>query len=124
MRGHNQVWISGTVVGQVVTGETRDKNPCCSFPVSTHDGGRPAVRVRINVYGQLALLCETTLVSGKIKTVSVVGELMNRDGKYGPLTEVRAVQVSFPPSLQEDENVGQEGREEGLPVREPSGTID
>lgn len=93
MRGVNQVWLSGNVGGKIVTGVTRDGNPCCSFSVAAEDGQRSATWVRANVYGPLAVKVQNRLQKGMY--VSIVGELMNRDGKFGELTEVRAKDVVF-----------------------------
>lgn len=93
MRGFNQVWLSGNVGGKFVFGQTRDNNPACSFSVAAEDLSRGTTWVRVNVYGNLALKCQQKL--GRGAYVSLVGELMNRDGKFGELTEVRAKDIHF-----------------------------
>ena len=93
MIGHNQVWISGNVGGSIKEGYTRDKSRACSFSVASESDGRGITWVRINAYGDLASECLGRLHRGSY--CSLIGELMNRDGKHGEITEVRAKQVIF-----------------------------
>lgn len=97
MKGHNRVWLSGNVGGKIVDGVTGDKNPACSFSIASEAPGRGTTWARINVYGPLALQCKTRLRRGCY--ISVEGELMNRDGHFGELTEVRAKEIIFYPSF-------------------------
>ena len=99
MRGFNQVWLSGNVGGKFVIGQTRDNNPACSFSIAAEDVSRGTTWVRINVYGSLAVRCQQKI--GRGIYVSVLGELMNREGKFGELTEVRAKDICFFPSFSE-----------------------
>lgn len=91
MKGHNKVWISGNVGGKIVHSQTRDSNPACSFSLASEQEGRGATWVRVNCYGQLAIKLKDFLKRGAY--LSVEGELMNRAGKFGELTEVRAKDV-------------------------------
>jgi single-stranded DNA-binding protein len=96
MRGHNFVWLSGNIGGKIVSGKTRDNEPAYSFSIATDDGVRPATWVRINTYSQLALRCQQRVVKGIYAIVA--GELMNREGKCGELTEIRAKDIVFFPA--------------------------
>lgn len=93
MRGHNVVMLSGNIGGNIVNGKTRDDRPAFSFGVASQNEKKRTTWVRVNSYDKLAEYCATTADKGLY--VSVIGELMNRDGKYGELTEVRAHQVIF-----------------------------
>ena len=93
MRGHNQVWVSGNVGGNIVSGKTKDSDPACSFSVAVDDGFRDTTWARVNAYGKMAMVCEKRLDKGIY--VSVVGELMNRKGRHGELLEVRALNILF-----------------------------
>jgi len=101
MRGHNQVLISGYVEGKMVSGTTGDGGNAFSFSVSSEDSGRKSMRVRVNAYGPMATQCDDEARSGSY--CIVVGELMNRSGKFGKLTEVRAKTVEF---VSDDEEIG------------------
>jgi single-stranded DNA-binding protein len=58
------------------------------------DGGVITVWVKVNIYIEpLINICRDRLAKGC--HVIVDGELMNRDGRYGKLTEVRAREVIF-----------------------------
>lgn len=94
MRGHNYVLLSGNIGGKVVVGHTNNNDPACSFSVASDDGDR-ATWVRINAYGSLANACSNKIQKGVY--VSVAGELMNRAGRCGELTEVRARDIIFFP---------------------------
>ncbi|HLG36939.1 MAG TPA: single-stranded DNA-binding protein [Nitrososphaera sp.] len=97
MKGINQVWVSGNVGAKIVSGVTRDNDPACSFSVAVDDRNRGVTWVRVNAYGGTASYCLERLRKGCY--VSVVGELMNRDGKYGELIEVRGKDIVFIDSL-------------------------
>lgn len=92
MRGHNQVWVSGEVGGRLVVGQTRDGGEACSFSMAI-GGLRQTTWVRINAYGHLVSTLKEKAAKGAY--LQVVGELMNRDGKCGELTEIRAVDIIF-----------------------------
>jgi single-stranded DNA-binding protein len=112
MKGHNQVWLGGNVGGKIVVGKTRDNDPACSFSVAAEDGTRGATWVRVNAYGALAVRCQKKAVKGIY--VTVVGELMNREGKCGELTEVRAKEVVFFPhsgAAEGKEDMNEQGQE-------------
>ena len=50
--------------------------------------------MKVNVYVEnLIRICKSKLTKGRY--VIVEGELMNREGQYGELTEVRAREVLF-----------------------------
>jgi hypothetical protein len=91
--GHNQVLISGQVEGRVLSGTTGDGGEACSFSVASSDGGQKITRVRVNAYGAVAAQCVQE--SGNGAYCVITGELMNRPGKYGKLTEIRAKKVEF-----------------------------
>lgn len=93
MRGHNEVWISGNVGAKIVKAKTRDNRAACSFAVASEGDKHRTTWVRVNVYDSLAIYCQDKLHKGIY--CSVVGELMNRDGQYGELTEVRARDIIF-----------------------------
>jgi hypothetical protein len=109
MRGHNQVWLSGYVEGKIVAGTTRDGGNAFSFSVASEDSGQNPTRVRINAYGPIARKCDEEVAQGAYCTV--LGELMNRSGKYGKLTEIRAKKVDFFPSDEGERNRGDDVRE-------------
>lgn len=91
--GHNQVLISGYVEGRVLSGTTGDGGEACSFLVASSDLGQKVTRVRVNAYGSIAAQCEQ---ENRMDAYCVItGELMNRPGKYGKLTEIRAKKVEF-----------------------------
>lgn len=103
MRGHNIVMISGNVGSNIVIGKTSgDSRSACSFGLASQNDKRRLTWVRINAYDKLADYCSQKLEKGIY--VSVVGELMNREGKYGELTEVRAHQVIFQTRSQSTES--------------------
>lgn len=93
MRGHNEVWISGNIGGNIVKGQTNDGRSACSFGVASEGEQHRLTWVRINVYDRLADYCKEVAERGIY--CSIVGEMMNRDGKFGELTEVRARSVIF-----------------------------
>jgi len=97
MRGVNKVVISGNVGDRITYGKTGSGTPACSFSVaSDRKDGKEIITawVRVNVYGEdLVHDCQEKL--GKGIYVVVDGELMNRDGKVGELTEVRAREIVF-----------------------------
>jgi single-stranded DNA-binding protein len=97
MRGVNKVVISGNVGDRTTYGKTGSGVPCCSFSVaSDRKDGREIITawVRVNVYGdELVGDCKERLEKGVYCIVD--GELMNRDGKVGELTELRARGIVF-----------------------------
>lgn len=95
--GHNHVLISGHVEGRVLSGTTGDGGEACSFSVASGDGGQRVTRVRVNAYGDVAAQCIGGIGDGAYCVIT--GELMNRPGKYGKLTEIRAKKVEFFPDI-------------------------
>jgi single-stranded DNA-binding protein len=97
MRGVNYVVISGNVSGRINFGTMGDGTEVLSFQVASDrwaNGSRMTVWVKINVYiDQLVRICKTKLKKGEY--VIVQGELMNREGNHGELTEVRAREILF-----------------------------
>lgn len=97
MRGVNKVVISGNVGDRITYGSTTSGVPACSFSIaSDRNDGREVITawVRVNVYGEeLVRDCREKLVRGVYMVVD--GELMNREGKAGELTEVRAQELVF-----------------------------
>jgi single-stranded DNA-binding protein len=82
---------------------------CCTFTIASDRHSRDHVItafVKVNVYGHgLVLSCRNKLAKGGY--VFVEGELMNRDGRHGELTEVRAQKVIFTkPTEEEDDQNG------------------
>ncbi len=107
MSCRNFVALAGNVGGKIVFGKTRYEDPACSFSVSTEDGSGRTIWVRVNAYSDLAIYCQDKIEKGIF--VSVFGELMNRDGKCGELTEIRATDIvpTYCPKDKEDkENTG------------------
>jgi len=93
MTGQNQVLISGYVESRLLVGKTGDGGEACSFTVVSGDSGQKMTHVRINAYGPLAAQCEQESKVGLYCVI--IGELMNRPGKFGKLTEIRAKKVEF-----------------------------
>jgi single-stranded DNA-binding protein len=99
MRGVNHVVVSGNVTGAEPTFATmRDGKQACSFEIASHratpGGGQVKAYIRINVYIEaLVRLCSDRIFKGVYTIVD--GELMNRPGQHGELTEVRAREIIF-----------------------------
>lgn len=97
MRGLNKVIISGNVGGRITFNSTPSGTEACSFQLASDrpiQGGVVTAWVKINAYDdQLVRVCKGRLVKGLY--VLVEGELMNREGVYGELTEIRAREVIF-----------------------------
>lgn len=93
MTGQNQVLLSGYVESRVLAGKTGDGGEACSFTVASGDSGQKTTHVRINAYGLIAEQCEKESKPGAYCVI--FGELMNRPGKFGKLTEIRAKKVEF-----------------------------
>jgi len=114
MGSHNQVLISGYVEGRVTSGNTGDGEEACSFSVASGDSGQKVTRVRINAYGAVATQCEQESRVGAYCVIT--GELMNRPGKFGKLTEIRAKKVEFVVNVDNGDqgasDAGQENRKE------------
>jgi len=96
MRGVNSVILSGNV-GKVNFGTMNSGADVLSFTVASDrygNGDKITVWVKINVYVEnLIRICKSKLSRGGY--VIVQGELMNREGQHGELTEVRAREVIF-----------------------------
>lgn len=99
MKGINTVTVSGNVLGNIEYGCVGSGSEACGFQVASdrHTAtGVITAFVKVNVYVEwLVQLCKAKL--GKGAYVLVEGELMNRQGKYGSLTEVRAREIIFLP---------------------------
>lgn len=97
MRGLNRVVVSGNVSGDINYGTLPDGTKVLSFSVASdrHTSGDTVTAwVRVNVYIEaLVEICQDRL--RKSGYVLVEGELMNRDGRHGKLTEVRARDIIF-----------------------------
>lgn len=97
MRGINKVILSGNVAGNITFGEMSGGSDALSFSVASDrksSGATITAWVKINVYQEaLVRICRTRLLKGGY--VLVEGELMNRDGQHGELTEVRAREIIF-----------------------------
>lgn len=104
MRGLNKVIISGNVTGAIEFGRTGKGDEVCGFHMASdrHTSGGSIVTafVKVNVYPDgLVRICKGKLIKGVY--VLVEGELMNRDGQHGGLTEVRAKEIIFLPKEQD-----------------------
>lgn len=98
MRGINRVLVSGNVTTRIEYGTTGSGSPVCSFVLASSRPGANGITltsfVKINAYSSgLVDVCRGRLCSGAY--VIVEGELMNRDGRIGELTEVRARDLVF-----------------------------
>jgi single stranded DNA-binding protein len=97
MRGLNRVILSGNVGGSILFKETDKGTPACSFSLASDrhsDGQIVTTWVKINAFGPgLVDVCKTNIEKGVY--VLVEGELMNREGKLGMLTEVRLHNIVF-----------------------------
>lgn len=97
MKGINRVVISGNVSTQATYGNTAGGVGACSFKMESErrsKQGTVVAAVKINVYGDaLVAICQDRLYKGVY--VIVEGELMNREGSKGELTEVRAKEIIF-----------------------------
>jgi single-stranded DNA-binding protein len=92
------VIVSGNVTGAFEFGKTGAGAEVCGFHLAserrTSGGGAVTAFVKVNVYIEgLVRVCRTRLAKGVY--VIVEGELMNREGQHGDLTEVRAREVIF-----------------------------
>lgn len=100
MKGINVICISGNVGERINFSQTGSGVQACSFSLASdrHASGGDVITVwaKVNVYGAgLVELCRNRL--GKGSYVQVKGELMNRDGQHGQLTEIRAQDIIFSP---------------------------
>lgn len=98
MRGINKVLISGNVSGATAFNKTGSGTDACSFKIASDrrgsQGGSVTAWIKVNAYGEpLVAICKERLMKGIY--VIVEGELMNRDGERGELTEVRAKEIVF-----------------------------
>lgn len=110
MMGFNQVFLAGNIGGKIISSATKDGRPACSFTVASQTNR--LTWVRVNAYDGLADHCLSKMKKGLYCIVS--GELMNRQGQYDKLTEVRAHSVVFVDNtrLEGAEDVGEEERSE------------
>lgn len=96
-RGMNRVWLAGNVSGSISWSATDNGTPTCTFQMACDRKTKDATMttwVKVNAYGPgLVEACRGRLTKGT--WVMVDGELMNRDGRLGELTEVRAREVVF-----------------------------
>lgn len=97
MRGINQVSVSGNVSKDINFSTMPDGSPVSSFTMASDrhaNGATITAWVKVNVYLEhLVKICQRQLNSGGY--VIVDGELMNREGRYGKLMEVRAREIIF-----------------------------
>ena len=93
----NIVVLSGNVSAKIDYAHTGNGAPVCTFQMAADRPARDrtiTVWVKVNAYGQgLVDVCRQRL--GRGAQVIVEGELMNRDGQLGELTEVRARRLEF-----------------------------
>ena len=98
-RGINRVLLSGAVSEAPRFHETGGGSKCATFRLSSdRRGAKPGevitALVKINLYGEpLVNLCKERLQKGDY--VIVEGELMNREGVQGEVTEIRAKEIIF-----------------------------
>lgn len=97
MRGINKTIISGNVSREIKYSNLSDGTPVVSFSMASDrctDGVTVTAWVRVNVFiSSLVELCRVHLSRGSY--VIVEGELMNREGRYGQLIEIRAKEIIF-----------------------------
>jgi single stranded DNA-binding protein len=99
MRGLNRVIISGNTADNARFQTTGGGTPCATFKIAcdrrgANKGETVTAWVKINVYGDaLVEICRARLRKGGY--VLVEGELMNRDGAIGEVTEIRAKELIF-----------------------------
>ena len=99
MRGINRVIVSGNVSDSARYHTTGSGAKCATFKLaSDRRGGKPGETitawVKINIYSEaLVDICSVRLKKGCY--VIVEGELMNREGAQGEITEVRAKEIIF-----------------------------
>jgi single stranded DNA-binding protein len=99
VRGINRVIISGNASDSARFQQTGGGTPCATFKLAcdrrgANKGETVTAWVKINVYGDaLVEICKARLHKGAYLIVE--GELMNRDGAVGEVTEVRAKEVIF-----------------------------
>jgi single-stranded DNA-binding protein len=97
MKGINKVFLSGNVLENIEYGRVGNGSEACSFQVASDRHTANSIvtaYVKVNVYVEgLIRICRMKLAKGVY--VLVEGELMNRDGKHGGLTEVRAREIIF-----------------------------
>jgi len=97
MRGLNRVIISGNIGGKIKFNPLTNGAEACSFQLFSdrvNGGSIVTAWVKVNAYDErLVRVCKDRLVKGLY--VLVEGELMNRDGVYGVLTEIRAHEIIF-----------------------------
>ena len=88
------VWTgSGNVASDIQYGKTGKKDEdACNFRIAIEKAHRPLVFVRINIYGGNVDVCKMRGLK-KGDYVIVSGELMNRDGRDGTITEVRCMDL-------------------------------
>lgn len=92
----NYVSISGNI-GKVEFAVTHSGNPVCNFQIASDRRSKESTVTawaKVNVYSKsLVEVCRIKLRKGL--WVLVEGELMNREGKLGELTEIRARKLLF-----------------------------
>lgn len=104
MRGINRVVLSGVLSSPLDYATTGAESEVCSFMLESSRPGAHGATVtsfvKINAYSSgLVGVCRAMLHQGAY--VIVEGELMNRGGRYGERTEVRARDIIFVPSTSE-----------------------
>ena len=98
-RGLNRVIVSGNAAADARFQSTGSGTPCATFKIAcdrrgANKGEIVTAWVKINVYGDaLVEICKSRLHKGSY--VLVEGELMNRDGAVGEVTEIRAKELIF-----------------------------
>jgi len=96
-RAINRVVISGDVTAKIEYAKTTKQVPVCTFILASDKHIRDGVVttwVKVNAYGEgLVDTCRAYLRKGAY--VFIEGELMNREGAAGELTEIRARELIF-----------------------------
>ena len=98
MRGFNKTLLAGNVSREIHYGTLPSGGSVLSFTMACDrragEGGTVTAWVKVNVYIEaLIKTCRRMLNCGGY--VIVEGELMNREGRYEQLTEVRAREIIF-----------------------------
>lgn len=103
-KGFNKVFLAGNVLDSIEYGKVGKGSDACTFQIASdrHSAnGVVTAFIKVNVYVEgLIRICKMKLAKGAF--VVVEGELMNREGKYGDLLEVRAREIIFPPRVADE----------------------
>ena len=93
MRGSNRWSGSGNVASDVSYGKTNSGDLACNFRLAIDDGERTLTYVTINIYGKIVEICKDRGLKKGDFVIIEDSQLMNREGKFGLLTEVRCLKI-------------------------------